>query len=118
MKKISCVIVLSLITVLQLYAQNSITGRVIDYTSRKGLDFVNVAVKKAGTDQLLTGASTESDGSFNIVGLENGKYDVTFSFMGYIEQSKEVVLNGSAVNLGKISMREDTRQLQEVEVVG
>ena len=118
MKKILHIIITLTTCTFGIYAQNTISGRVIDYSSRKGLDFVNVAVKNTGSDQLLTGTSTESDGSFSISGLANGKYTVTFTFMGYVEQSKEITLSGSPLNLGKIALREDAQQLQEVEVVG
>jgi len=117
MKKICSALTFLTITI-SLLAQNSLTGRVIDYTSRKGLDFVNVAVRQVGSDKLTTGTSTEADGSFSIENLENGKYTVTFSFMGYVELSKDITLTGSPINMGKIALKEDAQQLQEVEVVG
>ena len=118
MKKVFSVALCLIFSIINIYAQRSVSGRVIDYTSRKGLDFVNVAVRQSGSDQLLTGTSTEADGSFKISDLKDGKYTLTFSFMGYVEQTKTVTLTGSDLNLGKIALREDAQQLQEVEVVG
>ncbi len=96
-----------------------IMGRLVDYASRKPIDFANVSLYKADGVTLITGTSTDVEGEFALYNLPDGKYVVTFSFMGYVEQRKEVIiLSNKDVQLGRIFLQEDTQHLQEVEVVG
>ena len=101
-----------------LCAQNIVKGTIIDGNTREGLDFVNIVISKSGSGKIVAGTTSEADGKFQIDNIPNGQYTITFSFMGYIDQQKRITLNGSTINLGKIVMSEDSKQLQEVEVVG
>lgn len=101
-----------------LQAENVLTGKVLDQTTREAIDFANVSVTRSGESVPAAGATTDSDGAFRITGLKNGEYTVAVSFMGYGEQKRTITLSGKTVNLGKIYLTEDTQALQEVEVVG
>ena len=96
-----------------------VTGKVVDVGTKQPIDFANVSVLKAGTDDSspITGAITDEKGDFAIE-LANGNYVLVVSFMGYIEQKKEFTVAGKAVNMGRIALREDSKMLQDVEVVG
>lgn len=106
-----------LFSTLTLWAENSITGKVIDAGSRQPIDFANVSVSLVSDSVPLTGVVTDEDGSFFISSLPNGDYVVNISFMGYKDLRKTVKLQGNAIDLGKIVLREDSRALDEVEVV-
>lgn len=102
-------------------AGNALSGRVLDNATRQAIDFANVSVTKsaegnAGTE-MAGGTITDATGNFSI-DLADGKYVVVISFMGYIEEKREVTIAGKPVNLGKIFLREDSQTLSEVEVVG
>ncbi|MCQ2313379.1 MAG: TonB-dependent receptor family protein [Paludibacteraceae bacterium] len=111
------VVLFLLFSTLTLWAENSITGKVIDANSRQPIDFANVSVVKESDSIPITGVTTDEDGSFYISSLKNGNYVVNISFMGYKDQRKTVKLQGATVDLGKILLREDSRALEEVEVV-
>lgn len=101
-----------------LLAANVITGRVMDYASRQAIDFANVSVTRSGEDTPVGGTVSDATGSFTISNLQDGRYTVLISFMGYEEQRREVTLSGKEVNLGRIFLKESTQTLGEVEVVG
>ena len=60
-----------------------ITGKVIDAGTKQPIDFANVSVLKAVTDDgvPVTGAVTDEKGDFSI-DVEDGKYILAVSFMG------------------------------------
>ena len=95
-----------------------IVGKVLDAATRQPLDFVNVSLTKPGEETPINGVVTDAEGVFALPNIKDGKYMVTVSFMGYITQHKPVDVKGQSVDLGKIFLKEDTQNLQEVEVVG
>lgn len=99
-------------------AGNLITGKVLDQTSLQAVDFANVVISKTGESVPAGGTVTDADGKFSIANLADGSYTLTVSFMGYTDYSTTITLGGSPVHLGRIFLQEDTRTLQEVEVVG
>ena len=92
----------------------TITGKVIDFGTKKPIDFANVSVMQG--DNLVTGTITDEKGDFTIE-VKDGQYLLVVSFMGYSEQRKPIEVTGK-VNVGRISLREDTQMLRDVEVVG
>ena len=101
-----------------LYAAD-ITGKVLDNTTRQALDFVNVSVAKQGDAAPITGTVTDEEGVFALTNISNGKYTLTISFMGYTTLTKAVKVKGNQnIDLGRLFLKEDTRTLEEVEVVG
>ena len=128
-----------------LLAANSVTGKVIDAGTKQPIDFANVSVLNAPKGQMpsmppgempegempdfpkgekpqfdqtpVTGTVTDEKGEFSIE-LADGKYILVVSFMGYSDQRREVTVAGKPVNVGRIALKEDSRVLQDVEVVG
>ena len=92
-----------------------LTGKVIDAGTKQAIDFANVSALQG--EKLVTGTITDGTGAFTL-NLADGSYTIVVSFMGYAEQRREVKLAGKPVNLGRIALKEDTRTLNEVEVVG
>ncbi|WP_090604782.1 TonB-dependent receptor [Parapedobacter koreensis] len=97
------------------YAQGTfqtVKGIVIDKQTQSPIEFVNVSI--TGTDK---GATTDSQGRFNITGIAPGRYDISFSFIGYnsyvapnveVTSGKEVVLD--------VGLEGSTSTLQEVVI--
>ena len=96
-----------------------VTGKVIDNGTKQAIDFANVSVIKAETGDgvPVTGTITDATGSFTLE-LKDGQYTLVVSFMGYSEQRKEITVAGKELNVGRIALREDSKMLQDVEVVG
>jgi hypothetical protein len=92
-----------------------VTGKVIDAGTKQPIDFANVSVMQG--EQLITGVVSDETGTFTLE-LKDGKYILVVSFMGYTEVKKELTVAGKPVNMGRIALREDSKMLQDVEVVG
>ena len=96
-----------------------IKGIVMDGELGGPLEFVTVQVKAKGSDKIVQGSVTGSDGNYTIGGLKKGEYVVTFSYIGYEEVSKNISISSDnqILSLGELTLAEDTNQLGEVEVV-
>jgi outer membrane receptor protein involved in Fe transport len=101
-----------------LFAAVSIKGSVVDAGDQSPLDFVNVTVFRQGSNKPLTFVSTDTNGAFIIPTLENGKYNVRLTYVGFTTVNQVVEVNSQHVNLGVIKMDADSKNLKEVEVVG
>ena len=110
---IAVLLLLAMVTV----AQNRVTGRVLDASTRQPLDFVNVSATPKGQTTPVAGNTTDEQGGFTL-DISNGDYMVRISFVGYSDAVREVTLHGENVDLGKIYLQEDAQALSEVEVVG
>ena len=96
-----------------------ITGKVLDGSTRQALDFVNVSLSKDGETTPINGVVTDTEGIFALTNVKPGKYTVTITFMGYSPVTRNIEVGKiDNVDLGKIYLKEDTRNLEEVEVVG
>ena len=100
------------------FAENVVSGRLLDASTRQALDFANVSIIKQGETTPAGGTTTDIDGNFTLRNLPDGTYTLRLSFIGYIEQTRTIELSGKPVNAGKIYLEEDAKQLQEVEVTG
>ena len=120
MKKIGLVLVilLSSITSMAFAASGSIKGTVVDAGDQNPLDYVNVSLIKKGTQKPIAMAITDTKGSFVISSVENGNYMLRITYVGYASVMKPVEVKGSVLQLGNISLTEDSKELKGVEVVG
>ena len=87
------------------FAQNAVTGTVIDNT---GMPLIGVSVVEKG---MTNGSVTDIDGKYT-VNVEKGK-TLVFSYIGYVTQEVEVQSN--TIN---ITLSEDAQLLDEVVVIG
>ena len=112
----------SLFTLCYANSQNtvSVTGQLKDAVSQETLAFANVSVQNTGNNSLVTGAITNEDGRFEILGLPTGKYTLIFSFIGYETVEKPLVAGGlnNVFDLGQIPLSPSSEQLNEVQVIG
>jgi hypothetical protein len=88
------------------FAQNTLSGVVLDAKSNLPLPGVNVVVQGANSS-----TSTDLDGKFKLGGLKSGD-KIVFSYIGY----NDVTLNYSGQKEVSISLEESSNQLQEVVV--
>ena len=113
MKKLLNTLLLLLVASASLMAAQ-VTGKAVDYGTKKPIEFANVSVMQG--DQLITGTITDETGNFSL-DIKDGQYTLVISFMGYSEQRKELSVAGKEINVGKIALKEDTQTLKDVEVV-
>jgi len=97
----------------------SITGLVIDASSKEPMPFVNVVVRNAG-DSILTGGITDEKGNFVIKEIPEGNNKVEIQFIGYEKITKEIDVSRANAkhNLSTINLNESGLELDEVVVRG
>ena len=119
MNRIFLFVILCVATVATM-AQGALKGKVIDKQTNEALQFVNVKVEQASNGKMLKGAITDANGSFHITGLPYGKYNLTVSFVGYKNFSREFAVSASKkqVSFPVIYLAEDSHALKEVQVTG
>ena len=95
----------------------SISGKVIDKTTKDPLPYVNIVVRDAAK-KIITGGITNEEGFFGIKDLPKGKSVVEVQFIGYEIFSKEINVtnDNKSIILGTISLYESSASLDEVVV--
>jgi outer membrane receptor protein involved in Fe transport len=102
-----------------LMAENAmfvINGVVMDSVRQQPIEFATVVAKNTETDQVVTGTTTASDGSFELRIRASGVY-LEVSFIGF--SSKKITDLGNQkgkTDLGPILLSEQVSTLDEVEV--
>ena len=104
------------------YAQNTLTGRVIDSTTQQPVTFANVYIPK-----LEKGVVTEDSGTFTLNDLPNGNYNLLVSYVGYQtksinisipgETSINIVLVPSAIEMQEVIISTPFHKLQKDNVM-
>jgi len=61
----------------------TIRGSVIDESSRRPVEFVNVVLRRKDDSTIVTGKITDKTGNFNFTEIATGEYYITFSLIGY-----------------------------------
>jgi len=121
MKKISLLLIALVGTLLNLTAQtettNSISGRLIDVDTEEPVSLANVRILKQADSTYVTGKATDENGRFSIP-VSRGNYIVQVSYIGYLDQFREVVVNAQQPNvrLGDIALSSDNILLSETVV--
>ncbi|WP_027127004.1 TonB-dependent receptor [Gelidibacter mesophilus] len=74
-----------LLAIPSIYAQNNLTGTVMDKKTEEPLIFTNIYLP-----QLEKGATTNDEGNFTLTNIPNGAYAVVVSIMGYETLSQTI----------------------------
>ena len=91
------------------FAQNSLSGKVIEDKSGESLPFATVLVKE--TD---IGTTSNLDGFFSLLDLPTDRVTLIVSYVGY--ETKEIIISGIPDELLTISLVPISNQLEEVIV--
>ncbi|MDH6356613.1 TonB-dependent receptor [Parabacteroides sp. PF5-9] len=112
--------ILLLIPTLIMANIGTLKGRIIDAKSKKGMEYVNIAIQDADTKEFLTGGVTDEMGDFYIGNLKEGTFIVKITTIGYtpIEKIFSLSAGQTTFDLTSIPLSEDTQLLDEVEIVG
>ena len=118
MNKIISFLLLFVLNVAVALAQGSVKGRVLDKKTNTGLEFINVVIRKEGSDKILKGAITDTEGRFAIPDVPGGNYILTASSIGYKDATRKFSLTETAPNksFAAIYIAEDAKSLGEVVV--
>lgn len=101
-------------------AQGQVRGLVLDKNTSEALPFVSVTLTPQGSQKLVAGGTTDSDGKFHLQNVKYGSYTLTLTYVGYKTQTKTVTLSAknSNVSFAALYMAEDATMIKEVQVVG
>ena len=96
----------------------TISGKVIDQTTKQILPYVSIVIKDA-ENVVLTGGITNDEGTFQIEKIPAGENTIEVQFIGYKTYSRKITFTrkNTKHNFGTIALAEDTSQLDEVVVV-
>jgi outer membrane receptor protein involved in Fe transport len=100
-------------------SDSGIKGKVLDKTTRGGLEYATVMVYSLPDSAFIIGVISGKDGQFEMK-LKPGKYYVTIQFLGYTTLTKsniQIVKEKSMLDLGQLLIEPDMTLLGEVEVV-
>lgn len=95
------------------YAQNPINSIILDNDNQPIIG-ATVLLQNETTN---LGKLTNELGEFE-VSLPAGSYSLEVRYLGFQPYKKQIVVDGNALDLGKIILQEGTEQLQNVEIVG
>jgi outer membrane receptor protein involved in Fe transport len=113
--------VLSLVQAIAVNAQTNrtVSGRIVEGTTKEPLPFASIAVFSLPDSTLITGAISDANGAFSVGGLPRGEYLVSVSFVGYLQQTSRILLGdlNTFYDLGNINLTTSSSQLDEVVVL-
>ncbi|MEL7361768.1 MAG: TonB-dependent receptor, partial [Bacteroidota bacterium] len=99
----------------------AITGTVIDADTGQPVELATATVWSARDSSLVTGALTDAEGGFDIRPLRPGRYYLTLTYVGYVNQRIDdlALRPGSLVaDLGTLELVPDAALLEGVQVEG
>ncbi|MCF1191617.1 outer membrane beta-barrel protein [Mangrovimonas sp. AS39] len=94
----------------------TVTGKVIDQSSKQPLEYATIAFYSASDNQLVTGGVTDENGNFELT-LKSGIYNVTIEFMSFKKKTLSNQQLSSSKDFGTISLEPSTEALDEVEII-
>ena len=98
----------------QLYAQTGlIKGKMVDSQSREELPFGNVFINNT-----TIGTAADGNGDFVLKNISYGQSELVFSYVGYKQIVRRVVVDRDVVDLGVIYINQLEQELEEVQVKG
>jgi hypothetical protein len=118
MKNIFSVIFLFSLNSTLLAAPSGIKGTIVDVGNQIRLEFVNVALFLKDSGKLVKGTITDKKGLFVFSSIDEGKYIIRVSFVGYKTFKQELTLNGTPLDLGQIKLEGNSKKLSDVEIIG
>jgi outer membrane receptor protein involved in Fe transport len=99
----------------------SISGQVIDVSTKRSLEFVNVLLHRCADSSMVSGTTTDATGKFLFPEVAAGEYFCKFGLVGYAAASTRPIPidpRHKNANLGKQTLRETSVNLQEILVTG
>ncbi|WP_181306547.1 outer membrane beta-barrel protein [Rufibacter sp. XAAS-G3-1] len=77
-----------------------------------------VALLNAQDSSVYKGATTNVEGQFELDGIQNGRFVLRISYLGFGNLYRSITATGAPVNLGTLTLTQGATTLREVEVVG
>lgn len=98
----------------------SVSGKIVDLTTKKPIDFATIALMNTVTGEAVKSGQSNVEGVFRLIDIAPGTYKLNISFVGYQPFSKEeitVTAQKLNVNLGTLALAQSKENLlKEVTV--
>ncbi|MBQ4822595.1 TonB-dependent receptor [Aquimarina sp. MMG016] len=92
----------------------TLNGKVVD-PENNPVPYTNVIL--SDTNQKLVKAGiTDQKGNFYLKNIQNNTYQLSISSLGFTTYTREISINGDNIDLGTITLKENTEALEEVKV--
>ena len=97
-----------------------ISGQIYDQSNGEKIPFTSVALFDSSIKQIVKGSVSDENGNFSLDKIAFGEYQLMVSFIGYVSDTINVVLNQSNSNiaLGRLPLSQATVNLDGVEIKG
>ena len=95
---------------------HSVTGIIIDSRSGHPIEFATIAIYTEPGHSLVSGGITDTEGRFSLK-INEGTYKLEIAFMGYAPLEQEFTIAHGDVDLGKIRLKVDVKQIETIDVV-
>lgn len=112
------VLTLVSLAVVQIFALQTIRGKIVDANTEQPLDFVNVSLIKNNETAPAAGVVSDGKGQFELPNVPVGNYTLKVSFVGYNTINLPLKVTDKVLEMGMIKLIEDSKNLSEIEVVG
>lgn len=101
-------------------ATGTIKGKIIDARTKEAIEFANVSISSASDGKIIKGTITDPSGTFVLNNIAAGNYTLSVSFIGYSTLTRKIAITpkNKTLNLRQIALSEDSKVMNEVEVVG
>ena len=93
------------------FAQFTISGRIINYGDGRPLGNVNVFLNNA-----TIGGKTDNNGTFKLLHVKPGKYDLVASYIGFSALSQSLTVDNANIILPDLYLQPKSRTLNEVKI--
>jgi hypothetical protein len=97
------------------FAQNKITGTIIEEANGKGIPFVNVGLFRQTDSVFVSGAASDDKGKFELQAVPNGDYRLQVSAIGFQTFEQDLTVKGNQ-DLGQLKLKEGSTKLSEVTI--
>ena len=96
----------------------SVSGKLFDGEEGGPMGYATVSVTPEGENTPTNGCTSDDNGAFHISGLKEGRYTITFSLVGYVNENRKftIAAGKNKINLGNITLNSDKKMLKEVVV--
>ncbi|WP_440133856.1 outer membrane beta-barrel protein [Chitinophaga sancti] len=97
----------------QAQSTNSLTGKAVDASTGKPVEYASVVILQENDSSVLTGMYTKPDGSFSFPTIHPGNYILRISFMGYDNLYKHIT---NLKPIGTLKLTPTGKVLATVEI--
>ena len=118
MKRFTSLFILLFCSLMVLAQKISVSGTIMDGSSNEPLPGAGVVLLQSKDSALVVGVSSDLDGKFKLPSVKSGNYILRISYIGFLSFYRNIALSKKEkdVNLGAITLQEDSKMLKETEV--